>query len=142
MNEAISLQGFLRLERFDSTGKLVEVRDRVNLITTMGKNGLADQVLDSPTLLKPLYMAIGTGTPGVSALGAEISRVPYTSKTRSGAIVTLIANWAAGQGTGSITEAGNFDANTGGNMWTSASFAAVAKAATDTLQVTWTLTVG
>lgn len=120
-------------------GKIKEVRV-ANTVTTAGKNGAADQVLASPTLAKPTHVATGTGTPTGTALGVELSRVANTSKTRSGAVVTIVADWAAGVGTGAITEAGTFDAASTGNMWMSASFAVINKLAADTLQITWTLT--
>jgi hypothetical protein len=111
-----------------------------NTVTTAGKNGAADQVLASPTLNKPTHMAIGTGTPSATALGVELDRNALTSKTRSTNVVTMVGDWAAGDGTGAITEAGVFDAATTGNMWVSASFSVINKGAGDTLQVTWTLT--
>lgn len=111
-----------------------------NTVTTAGKNGAADQILASPSLGKPTHMAIGTGTPSGTALGSEIDRNALTSKTRSGAVVTMVGDWAAGDGTGALTEAGVFDAASAGNMWLSASFSVVNKAAGDTLQITWTLT--
>lgn len=114
-----------------------------NTVTTAGKNGIADQLLTTPTLPKPGWMAIGTGTPASTLLGAEIDRNALTSKTRSGNVVTMIADWAAGDGTGTITEAGIFDVVTANtiNMWASASFSAILKGVADTLQITWTLTV-
>jgi hypothetical protein len=85
-------------------------------------------------------MGIGTGTPSGSALGTELDRNALTSKTRSGAVVTMVGDWAAGDGTGAITEAGTFDASSSGNMWMSTTFSVVNKGASDTLQITWTLT--
>ena len=113
-----------------------------NLVTTAGLAGAADQILAAPTLNKPTHMAIGTGSPAATLLGAEIDRNALTSKTRLGSVVTMVADWAAGDGTGAISEAGVFDIATANtvNMWMSASFAVVNKLAADTLQITWTLT--
>ena len=113
-----------------------------NTVTTAGKQGAADQILAAPSLSKPTHMAIGTGTPAATLLGTELDRNALTSKLRSGAVVTMVADWAAGDGTGAITEAGLFDIATVNtvNMWASASFSVVNKAAADTLQITWTLT--
>jgi len=112
-----------------------------NLVTAAGLAGAADQILAAPTLNKPTHMAIGTGVPAATLLGAEIDRNALTSKTRLGSVVTMVADWAAGDGTGAITEAGVFDIATANtvNMWMSASFAVVNKLAADTLQITWTL---
>lgn len=112
-----------------------------NTVTTAGKAGIADQVLASPSLGKPTHMGVGTGSPSGTALGTEIDRNALTSKTRSGAVVTMVGDWAAGDGTGALTEAGVFDASSSGNMWLSASFSAVNKGAADTLSIAWTLTV-
>ena len=121
-------------------GSVKETRT-ANTVTTAGKNGIADQTLASPSLGKPTHMAVGTGTPSATALGTELDRNALTSKTRSSAVVTMVGDWAAGDGTGAITEAGIFDASSTGNMWCSASFAVVNKGASDTLSISWTLTI-
>jgi hypothetical protein len=121
-------------------GKVVEERE-ANTVTTAGKAGIADQILASPTLGKPTHMAVGTGTPSGTALGTENDRNALTSKTRSGAVVTMVGDWAAGDATAALTEAGIFDASSAGNMWTSVTFSVVNKGALDTLKITWTLTI-
>lgn len=123
-------------------GEIKDERFIKNTVTTAGKNGAADQLLAAPTLPKPGWMAIGTGTPGATLLGAEIDRNALTSKLRSGAVVTMVGDWAAGDGTGALTEAGVFDVVTANtvNMWLSNSFAVVNKLAADTLSISWTLT--
>ena len=123
----------------DKDGNIKEIRV-ANTVTTAGKNGAADQLLASPTLGKPTHMAVGTGTPTGTALGTELDRNALTSKTRSTNVVTMVGDWAAGDGTGAITEAGIFDAASTGNMWVSASFSVINKAAGDTLNISWTLT--
>jgi hypothetical protein len=124
-------------------GAVKEERRVHNTVTTAGKNGVADQVLGSPSLVKMGWMAIGTGSPAATLLGAEVARVAFTSKTRSGAVVTVVGDYAAGTGTGAITEAGTFDVVTANtvNMWMSASFSVINKGALDSLSISWTLTV-
>jgi hypothetical protein len=129
------------IKLFDNNGLLKDERIIHNTVTTAGKNGIADQILASPSLNKPTHMGIGTGSPSGTALGTELDRNALTSKTRSGAVVTMVGDWAAGDGTGAITEAGVFDAASTGNMWLSASFSVINKGATDTLSISWTLTV-
>jgi hypothetical protein len=142
IKDGIGIIANLRVELFDEHGNLKDVREVHNTVTTAGDYGAADQILASPTLAKPGWMAIGTGSPAATLLGAEVARVAFDSKLRTNAIVTMIATFAAGTGTGSITEAGVFDVVTANtvNMWMSASFGVVTKAAADTLQLTWTLT--
>ena len=120
-------------------GAVKETRT-ANTVTTAGKNAIIDQLIASPTLGKPTHMAVGTGTPSATALGAELDRNALTSKTRSSNVLTMQGDWAAGDGTGAITEAGVFDASSTGNMHLSASFSVVNKGASDTLSIVWTLT--
>lgn len=123
-----------------SDGEIKQQETVHNTVTTNGKNMAADQILASPSLGKPTHMAIGTGSPAANALGTELDRNALTSKNRSGAVVTMVGDWSAGDGTGSITEAGVFDASSSGNMHLSSSFSVVTKGASDSLSITWTLT--
>jgi len=134
------VRGFVVLELRDEHGN-VKRTERVNTVTTQGIYGIADQILASPSLNKPTHMAVGTGSPAANALGTELDRNALATKTRSNAVVTMTCSWAAGDGTGALTEAGIFDAGAAGNMWCSASFSVINKAASDTLTITWTLTI-
>jgi hypothetical protein len=129
------------VQLFGPDGKLKDERKIHNSVTTAGKQGAADQMLASPSLNKPTHMAIGTGTGGTTTLNTELDRNALTSKTRgANAIITMVGDWAAGDGTGAITEAGVFDASSSGNMWMYSSFSVVNKGASDTLSISWTLT--
>lgn len=123
-------------------GQVVDERRIANTVTTAGKAGLMDQVLAAPTLSKMGWMAVGTSTPAATLLGAETARIAFTSKNRSGAVVTVVGDYPAGTATGALTEAGTFDVGTANtvNMWMSASFAVVNKGALDSLSISWTLT--
>jgi len=142
--EELNLKANMKIELFDETGKLKEIREVHNTVTTAGKAGIMDQALAAPTLVKPGWMELGTGSPAATLLGTYItgSRTALTSKTRATNVITMIADFAAGVGTGAITEAGVFDVVTANtvNMWLSATFAVVNKAAADTLKITWTFT--
>lgn len=139
----LNIEANCTIELYGKDGDLKEIRKIHNTVTTAGKNGVADQVLAAPTLVKMGWMAIGTGSPAATLLGTEIARVAFDTKTRSGAVVTVVATFPAGTGTGAITEAGTFDVVTANtiNMWMSSSFSVVNKAAGDSLIITWTLTV-
>lgn len=122
------------------TGETIEQQE-YNTVTTAGKNGIADQILATPTLGKPTHMAVGTGTGGTTALNTELDRNTLTSKTRSGAVVTMVGDWAAGDATGALTEAGVLTAGAAGDLWLYTTFDVVNKGANDALQITWTLTI-
>jgi hypothetical protein len=126
------------LRKADGTKEITEV---YNTVTTAGKNMIADRLLASPTLGVPTHMAIGTGTGGTTSLTTELDRNAFTTKTRSNAVVTMVGDWAAGDGTGALTEAGVFDAASTGNMHLYTSFSVINKGAADALTITWTLTI-
>ncbi len=129
---------------FGPDGKLKDVRKVHNTVTTAGKNGACDQLASTPALPVAHWMELGTGTGGTTLLNAFIagSRNACTTYTRSGAVLTYVGDWAAGDGTGAITEAGLFDVVTENtvNMWLYTSFAVINKGAADTLQISWALT--
>lgn len=125
----------------DEHGNIKDERKIHNAVTAAGKDMIADRLLAAPTLGVPTHMAVGTGTPTATALGVELDRNALTSKTRSGAVVTMVGDWAAGDGTGALTEAGVMDAATAGATHLTTSFAVINKGTNDTLKITWTLTI-
>jgi len=137
--QKVSDNVFIKL--IDKDGNVKQEVQLHNAVTTEGLYGLMDNILAAPDKGKPTHMAVGTGTPAANALGAQAgSRVSLTSKTRNNAVVTMVASFGAGVGTGTLIEAGVFNASTDGNMWLSATFGAITKGADDTLQITWTFT--
>ena len=139
--DTINLDVNVFIELRDSAGKLKTQRKIHNTVTTVGKNHVADQLSSSPGEAVMSHMAIGTGTPGATALGSELDRNALTSRTDSGAVVTYVGDWAAADGTGAITEAGIFNAAAVGTMLCSASFAVVNKLTSDTMSISWALTI-
>jgi hypothetical protein len=91
------------------------------------------------------HMAVGTGTTaaaaGDTALGTQLDRNTLTSTTVTNNTIEYACTWAAGDGTGAITEAGIFDASTGGDMLARTVFSVVNKGAADSMTITWTITV-
>jgi hypothetical protein len=142
--EGIYFNVNMHIQLFDESNELKDERFVHNAVTTAGKNAIADQILAAPTLAKMGWMAIGTGSPAATLLGAEVARVAFDSKLRSGAVVTSVATFPAGTGTGAITEAGTFDVVTANtvNMWMYTSFSVINKSASDSIVITWTLTIG
>lgn len=135
------LRGFVVLTLRGPDGKIKETRT-ANTVTTAGKNAAASGLLAAPDLGKPTHMAVGTGSPGANALGIETGRNALATKTRSTNVLTMTATWAPGDATAALTEAGVFDAAAAGNMFLSASFLVINKAAGDTLDASWTWTFG
>lgn len=132
--------GRVKVELFDGNGKL-KTSKVFNTIETAGKNAICDRLLASPALGVPTHMAVGTGTPGGGTLGTEADVNALTSKTRTDNVLTMIGDWAAGDGTGALTEASIKD-GAAGNVLATTSFTVINKGAADTLKITWTWTIG
>ncbi len=143
MKGEMELKGNVHLVLRDEKGRLKARRVIHNTVPANGLAHVADQLSAAPGQAAMGWMAVGTGTPSATLLGVETDRNALTSRTDAGAVVTYVGDWAAGDATAAITEAGVFNvvtANTA-TMLMSASFAAINKGAADTLKITWTLTL-
>jgi len=115
--DPIKFKDWFNVKVYDKNGNLKEDVDHKSH-NTMGTNGIAmimDLLLASPTYAKVIDMAFGLGSPSGTALGNEALRVAFTSKTRSGNLVTMVATCSSI--TGTVTEAGLFNQHAvGGDM--------------------------
>jgi hypothetical protein len=145
MNTDIALRGVARLVLRDRDGRVTHDETVENLITTAGRNAWVSRLASSPGTAVPTHMAIGTGTTAAAAgdttLQTELDRNALTSNTASANVLTMVGNWAAGDGTGAITEAGVLSASTSGTLFSRAVFSVINKGASDTLAITWTYTL-
>ena len=121
----------------------VVVQETNNLVVTAGKNWVADRMNDANTVMT--HMALGTSTTaaaaGQTALVSELDRNALTSTTVSTNTIAYSCTWAAGDGTGAITEAAILDAASSGDMLARTVFSVVNKGASDSITITWTITI-
>lgn len=148
INEFLTIRGDLDvLLRDASTGEVKLKKTFPNLVVTTGKELLASR-LASATNNVVGYMAVGSGNtaPAVTdtTLVAEISRVATSvaGGTPTGNTVLYTATFPAGVGTGSLQEAGLFNAVSGGSMLSRTTYAVINKGASDELIINWTITIG
>jgi hypothetical protein len=89
-------------------------------------------------------IGISATTPviGNTSLNNQIARVALDSSTVLGTIVTYSATFGPGVGTGSVVEAGVFNASSGGTMLCHTTFPVVNKDANETIVITWNISVG
>ncbi len=144
--------GRLIIELFDEDGNLKDYREVANLIVDAGKAFIAQSILK--TTNSPAAMThMGIGTSSTAAAGAQTALVSEIGTrqavTPSNVTVTVtndsaqyVATFAAGNGTGAITEAGLFNASSAGTMLARTVFAVVNKAAGDSMSITWKVTAG
>ena len=143
IQETIKAKGELSIKLFGPDGKLKGEQNVPNLVVTTGKTFIAARMVGTPTAMS--HMAIGSGTTdpavGDTALQTELGRVSLTSSASAGAVVTYVASFGAGTGTGAVTEAGILNASSGGTLLCRTEFATVNKGADDSMSITWTITV-
>ena len=139
INDGLKLTGKLKIALNGET-----VQEVNNLVVTDGKEYVASRMKDA-TATAMSHMAIGSGSTAAAAsdssLGTELGRVALTSTAVSGAVVTYTATFGAGTGTGAVTEAGILNASSGGTMLCRTVFSVVNKGASDSMTITWTVTV-
>jgi ethanolamine utilization microcompartment shell protein EutS len=131
------------------SGKLtISLNDKVvqevdNLVVTSGKEFVASRMVGSSSDVMS-HMAIGSGSTaaaaGDTALGSELGRVSSADSV-SGAVVTYSATFGAGTGTGAVTEAGLFNAASGGDMLCRTVFSVVNKSVSDSMTISWAVQV-
>lgn len=149
VNDSIKAKGTLQLTLIDENGKIKQ-QDEHNLVVSAGLAYIASRMKDA-TATAMSHMGVGTGTTaaaaGDTALGTALgARVALDSTTITTTSVTddsvqYVATFGAGVSTGAITEAGIFNALTGGTMLCRTVFSVINKGALDTLVITWKVTV-
>ena len=122
------------------------VKEVDNLVVSAGKDFVASRMKDT-TDAAMSDMAIGTGSTaaaaGDTALGSESARVTLTSTSVSNNVITYAATFGAGtpSSAAAITEAGLFNASSGGTMLCRTVFDVVNKGAADSMTISWAVTV-
>jgi hypothetical protein len=133
----------------EKTGKIKTTGTTMNKIMDAHKNSLATQVDSTPAQIAGLYQYIKCGTGVLGPTSAtnlttpctvpNTDRYALTSSTSSGAVVTNVYTFTAGQDTAAITEIGVFTTLATATMMSGATVA-ITKGSGDALTVTWTIT--
>ena len=145
--EIMRAAGRVHIQVFGPNGELKEERKVKNLVVDDGLEHIANRLGASSPATRMSHMEVGTGTTspaaGNTALETAISssRVALTTQTVSTNTVEYVGDFPAGTGTGAVTEAGVFNASSSGTLLCRTTFSVVNKGASDTLKITWTLTV-
>lgn len=138
LNSELKLTGHVSIAINDEV-----VQEIPNLVVTSGKGYVASRMKDtSETAMS--HMAVGTSNTaaaaGQTALLNEIGRTATSSITVTNNQIVYVASFGAGSGTGALTEAGIFNASSGGTMLCRTVFAVVNKQSSDGMTITWTIT--
>jgi len=138
-------KGVLNIVLRDETGAVKEDVTVENLVVDTGLAYIASRMKDT-TQTAMSHMAVGSGTTNPAAGDTQLesqlgSRVSLTSTTVTDNAVEYVATFGAGVGTGAVTEAGIFNASTSGTMLCRTEFAVINKGASDSMTITWTVTI-
>ena len=144
-HDSVKITGKLTVKKFSADNTLLEEIEIPNLVVTAGKNHIAQRIItNSETIMS--HMAIGSGltTPAAAntTLVTELAREALTTTTVSTSNVTYTATFGAGVGTGSVTEAAIFNASSSGTMLCRTTFPVITKSSSETIAISWTVSVG
>lgn len=144
ISEELKITGSVNIRVYDRYGALKEEREYKNLVVDAGKAYIASRIKDA-TATAMSHMAIGTSSTaaagGQTALVGEVARVALGSTTVTTNSVAYAATFPAGTGTAAIQEAGILNNAAGGTLLCRTVFSVINKGATDSLGITWTVTV-
>ena len=146
LNDNMTVKGRLHCILTGPDGTVKREWEQDNLVVNAGKWWIAGRMAGTPGVMS--HMAVGTASnPTIAAadttLGTELTRKALTSTTQTAGTNTVVysATFASGEGTGTLTEAGLFNAASAGTMLARTAIS-VTKGAADTLTINWTITVG
>ena len=144
LKEKPKATGTLEIVLRDQNGNVKDQRKVNNLVVDTGLAYIADRMADAAESAMS-HMAVGTGSTaaasGDTTLETEAGRVALTSTTQTNEDVVYVATFSAGTATGALTEAGILNAASGGTLLCRTVFSTVNKGASDSLQITRTVSM-
>jgi len=149
LDDSLKAKGIVEVLLLDADGNIKEHRQFSNKVVNSGLAYIASRMKDA-TATTMSHMAVGSGSAteaaADTALGTQLARVSLDSTslvttTATNDAVQYVATFAAGTGTGAITEAGIFNASSAGTLLCRTVFSVINKGALDTLVITWKVTV-
>ena len=147
-NENVNAQGKLEIVLRDKDGNVKSVLNVPNLVVTVGKGYIASRIASNAATVMS-HMEVGTDATTPDATNTGLGFAVASSRTAlniSGGTVTntqivYTAVFGAGVGSGALTEAGIFNASSLGSMLCRTTFPVVNKDVSDSLTISWKLTI-
>jgi len=145
IKDNLKLRGDVSIVLKSANGSVKDSRAIKNLVVNDGLNFIVSRMKDT-TQGAMSHMAVGSSTTAAAAGQTDLvsilgSREALDSTAVSTNTVTYVSSFEAGDGTGAVTEAGIFNASSGGDMLCRTVFDVVNKQATDSMTITWTITL-
>jgi len=144
VNDDIKPTGTLDVVLKKADGTVKEKHQFSNIVVTTGKEFIARRMIDDS---EPFMseMAIGDSNAnlevGNTTLENELARVTLDGSTVVSNVVTYVAEFDAGVGTGAIVEAGIFNGESDDIMLCRTTFPVINKEADDILTINWNVTI-
>ena len=144
VNDLLKVKGDVKIQVFDQNKNLKDNREVKNLVVATGKDYIAQRMTANTTTVMS-HMAVGSGnvtpTTADTTLDTETDRIVLDSTNITSNVITYVTTYPAGNATGTIAEAGIFNAGSGGTMLCRTNFNEVNKGASDVIVITWNITV-
>ncbi len=144
MQTNFEVKGQVHAILYDADGKVKYEYEGPNLVVSTGLTFICSRMAGTASNVMS-HMAVGSSATapasGNTTLGTELARVALSSTTPTSNQIAFAATFGAGVGTGTIAEAGLFNAVSAGTMLSRTTSISVTKGSTDTLVITWTITV-
>jgi hypothetical protein len=141
VSDTVKSKGSVRIELMCEDGRYFD-QTVPNIVVDTGLAWQAARMVGQPAAMS--HMAVGSYTGAAQAgdqiIGAELGRVALTSITPTGPTVKYVADFGPGAATGTVAEAGIFNAVSGGTMLNRVVFAAQQKGSGDSMRITWNVT--
>ena len=145
MDTKLRVKGKVKFEVVDQEGRTVNSLIVNNLVVDAGLALVTAYLSGSAPAAPVSHIAVGDGqtapTPGDTSLENELIRAAADITNPSNASVQFQHIWATGTASGTYYEAGLFDADTAGNMFSRVTFPELIVEDIHQLIVTWTITV-
>jgi len=144
INDNIKPTGTLDVVLKKVDGTVKEKHQFKNIVVTTGKEFIARRMIDDA---EPLMseMAIGDSNANLdvsnTALESQLAEVTLDSSNVTNNVVTYVAEFDAGVGTGAIVEAGIFNGESDDIMLCRTTFPVINKEADDILTINWNVTI-
>ena len=141
------IKGLVTINLIDKFGNTLACVEIPNLIVSTGLQHIAaclvSTQLNNPPRMTHMALGSSSAVPSLSqsALGGELGRVPLTNIAASGNTLTYTAMFGAGIATGAVVEAGIFNNSSQGIMLCRTTFPVINKGSTDSLAITWLVTI-
>lgn len=144
IKDSLKIRGDVSILVFDQNQQLKDKREIKNLVVATGKNYIAQRMTSNNTVIMS-HMGVGSGnvapTTSDANLITQTDRIVLDSSAVTSNVITYVTTFPAGNATGTIAEAGIFNAGSGGTMLCRTNFNEVNKGASDVIVITWNITV-